>query len=184
MLTSPSFFSKKLKIRKIIVLILRIKESQYTPLFRSFFITSHPNLKKEVMGKGRSYMNSYADGYMRGKVVKEVGALLEHMIVEEITTPTIINLEFGSAYDTIRKLRQQETSISFEIIRQFCYVLGYYLYQEIQAVENYKKYVRERESRLAMLYEMKEKYKKIYGMQAAVVLNLMHQGKDLLAFMK
>ncbi len=27
-------------------------------------------------------------------------------------------------------------------------------------------------------------YKKIYGMQAAVVLNLMHKGKDLLAFMK
>lgn len=113
------------------------------------------------MARGRSYMNSYADGYMRGKVVKEVGALLEHMIVEEITTPTIINLEFGSAYDTIRKLKQQDASISFEIIRQFCYVIGYYLYQEIEAVENYKKNVRERESRLAMLYEMKEKYKKI-----------------------
>lgn len=27
-------------------------------------------------------------------------------------------------------------------------------------------------------------YKKIYGMQAAVILNLMHKGKDLLAFMK
>lgn len=129
-------------------------------------------------------MNSHAGDYMRGKVVKEVGALLDHMLVEEITTPTIINLEFGPAYDTIRKLRQQETSISFETIRQFCYVIGYYLYQEIQAVENYKKYVRERESKLAILYEMKEKYKKIYGMQAAVVLNLMHQGKDLLALMK
>lgn len=129
-------------------------------------------------------MNSHADDYMRGKVVKEVGALLDHMLVEEITTPTIINLEFGPAYDTIRKLRQQETSMSFETIRQFCYVIGYYLYQEIQAVENYKKYVRERESKLAILYEMKEKYKKIYGMQAAVVLNLMHQGKDLLALMK
>ena len=136
------------------------------------------------MGKGRSYMNSYADGYMRGKVVKEVGALLDHILVEEITTPTIINLEFGPSYDTIRKLRQQETTIYFETIRQFCYVIGYYLYQEIEAVENYKKNVRERESRLTMLYEMKEKYKKIYGMQAAVVLNLMHQGKDLLAFMK
>ncbi len=136
------------------------------------------------MGKGRSYMNSYADGYMRGKVVKEVGALLDHILVEEITTPTIINLEFGPSYDTIRKLRQQETSIYFETIRQFCYVIGYYLYQEIEAVENYKKNVRERGSRLAMLYEMKEKYKKIYGMQAAVVLNLMHQGKDLLALMK
>ena len=51
-------------------------------------------------------------------------------------------------------------------------------------MENYRKNVRERESRLNMLYEMKEKYKKIYGMQAAVVLNLMHKGKDLLAFMK
>lgn len=136
------------------------------------------------MGKGRSYMNSYADGYMRGKVVKEVGALLDHILVEEITTPTIINLEFGPSYDTIRKLRQQDTSIYFETIRQFCYVIGYYLYQEIEAVENYKKYVRERESKLTMLYEMKERYKKIYGMQAAAVLNLMHKGKDLLAFMK
>ena len=136
------------------------------------------------MGKGRSYMNSYADGYMRGKVVKEVGALLDHILVEEITTPTIINLEFGPSYDTIRKLRQQDTSIYFETIRQFCYVIGYYLYQEIEAVENYKKYVRERESKLTMLYEMKERYKKIYGMQAAVVLNLLHQGKDLLALMK
>ena len=136
------------------------------------------------MARGRSYMNSYADGYMRGKVVKEVGALLDHILVEEIATPTIINLEFGSAYDTIRKLRQQKTSISFEVIRQFCYVIGYYLYQEIQAVENYQKDVRDRETRLAMLYEMKERYKKIYGMQAAVVLNLMHKGKDLLAFMK
>ena len=129
-------------------------------------------------------MNSSADGYMRGKVVKEVGALLDHMIVEEITTPTIINLEFGPTYDTTRKLRQQDASIFFETIRQFCYVIGYYLYQEIEAVENYKKYVREKESKLTMLYEMKERYKKIYGMQAAVVLNLMHKGKDLLALMK
>lgn len=121
---------------------------------------------------------------MRGEVVKEVGALLDHMLVEEIITPKIIKMDFGPAYDTIRELRQQETSISFETIRLFCYVIGYYLYQEIQAVENYKKDVREREARLTILNEMKEKYKKIYGMQAAVVLNLMHQGKDLLAFVK
>mgnify|MGYP006895528739 FL=1 len=136
------------------------------------------------MRRGRSYNKSNADGYVRAKVVKEVGALLDHMLVEEITTPTLIKLEFGPSYDTIRKLRQQDTSIYFETIRQFCYVIGYYLYQEIEAVENYKKYVRERESKLTMLYEMKERYKKIYGMQAAVVLNLMHKGKDLLAFMK
>lgn len=129
-------------------------------------------------------MNSSADDYMRGKVVKEVGALLDHILVEEITTPTIINLEFGPAYDTTRKLRQHDASIFFETIRQFCYVIGYYLYQEIEAVKNYKKYIRERESKLTMLYEMKERYKKIYGMQATVVLNLMHKRKDLLALMK
>ena len=39
------------------------------------------------MASGRSYMNSYADGYMRVKVVKEVGTLLDHMLVEEIATP-------------------------------------------------------------------------------------------------
>ena len=136
------------------------------------------------MGKGRSYMNSYADGYMRGKVVKEVGALLDHMLVEEITTPKIIKLDFGPSYDAIRDLRQQKSSISFETIRLFCYVIGYYLYREIEAVENYKKDVRERGARLTMLNEMKEKYKKIYGMQAAVVLNLIHQGKDLPALMQ
>ena len=136
------------------------------------------------MGKGRSYMNSDADAYVRGKVVKEVGALLDHMLEEEITTPTLIKLEFGPSYDTTRALRHQKNSISFETIRRFCYVIGYYLYQEIKAVENYKKNVRERKTRLTMLYEMKEKYKKIYGMQAAVVLNLMHQGEDLLALMK
>ena len=114
------------------------------------------------MGRGRSYAKSNADGYMRGEVVKEVGALLDHMLVEEIITPKIIKMDFGPAYDTIRELRQQETSISFETIRLFCYVIGYYLYQEIQAVENYKKDVREREARLTILNEMKEKYKKIY----------------------
>lgn len=45
---------------------------------------------------------------MRGKVVKEVGALLDHMIVEEITTPTIIKLEFGPSYDTIRILSSKK----------------------------------------------------------------------------
>ncbi len=136
------------------------------------------------MGRGRSYKNTNADDYMRGKVVKEVGALLDDMLVEEITTPTLIKLEFGPSYDTTRKLRYQDSSTSFETIRQFCYVIGYYLYQEIQAVENYKKDVRKREARLTKLYKMKEKYKKIYGMQAVVVLNLMHKGKDLLALMK
>lgn len=152
----------------------------YIALFHNFT----PKLKFEVMARGRSYTKSYADGYMRGKVVKEVGALLDHMLVEKITTQKMIKMEFGPVDDTTRKLKQQDASISFEIIRQFCYVIGYYLYKEIEAVENYKKDVRNRESRLAMLYEMKEKYKKIYGMQAVVVLNLMHQGKDLLALMK
>ena len=72
------------------------------------------------MARGRSYTKSYADGYMRGKVVKEVGALLDHMLVEKITTQKMIKMEFGPVDDTTRKLKQQDTSVSFETIRQFC----------------------------------------------------------------
>ena len=31
------------------------------------------------MARGRSYAKSNADGFMRGEVVKEVGALLDHI---------------------------------------------------------------------------------------------------------
>lgn len=134
------------------------------------------------MAQGRVYSKTKADAYMRGKLVGEVGKLLDHLLVEDITTSKIIKAEFGPSFDTTRHLREQNLSISFDTIRKFCYIIGYYLSQEIQAVEDYKKNVRERESRLQMLYEMKETYKKIYGMQANVVLNLIHQGKDLRAF--
>ena len=133
------------------------------------------------MTQGSGYKNSYADGYMRGKVIEEVGTLLDHMVNEDITTPKLIKMEFGFTYDTIRDLRKKKSSISFETIRKFCYAIGYYLSKEIQAVEGYKKDVTTRESRLKMLYEMKETYKKIYGMQAAVVLNLIHKEKDISA---
>lgn len=134
------------------------------------------------MTKGRVYNKTNADTYMRGKLVKEVGALLDQMLLEDVTTLKIIISDFGTTYDTIKDLRNKNSSISHDTIRKFCYVIGYYLSQEIQAVEDFKKNVRERESRLKMLYEMKETYKKIYGMQATIALNLIHKGTNLSAF--
>lgn len=140
------------------------------------------------MGQGRIYSKTNADTYMKGKVIEEVGALLDHMLVEDITTNKIIKAEFGPSFDTIRNLREKNPSISFDTIRKFCYIIGYYLSKEIQKVEESKeskeskKNMEARESRLKMLYEMKETYKKIYGMQAIIALNLIHKGKNLSAF--
>ena len=134
------------------------------------------------MTQGRVYNKTYADIYMKGKLVEEVGSLLDHMLMEDIATAKIIKADFGTSFDTIRYLKNKENSISHDTIRKFCYIIGYYLSKEIQAVEDFKKNVRERESRLQMLYEMKETYKIIYGMQANIVLNLIHKGEDIKAF--
>lgn len=134
------------------------------------------------MAQGRTYSKSKADAYMRGKLVEEVGAVLDQMLLEDITNLKTIVSDFGTTYDTLRDLRDKQKSISHDTIRKFCYIIGYYLSQEIQKVEKYEKSVIERESRLKMLYDMKETYKKIYGMQAIVVLNLIHKRKDIKAF--
>lgn len=134
------------------------------------------------MGQGRIYSKTNADTYMRGKVIEEVGSLLDHMLDEDITTSKIIKSEFGPSFDTIRHLREKNPSISFDTIRKFCYIIGYYLSKEIQKVEESEKNMEERESRLKLLYEMKITYKKIYGMQAIIALNLIHEGKNLSAF--
>ena len=82
------------------------------------------------MTKGRSYINSYADRIMRENMIEEVGTLLDLMMNEDMMTPKEIHMEFGVDPKTIAALRKKKTSITFESIRKFCYVIGYYLMKE------------------------------------------------------
>lgn len=135
------------------------------------------------MTKGRSYINSYADGIMRKNMIEEVGTLLDLMMNEDMMTPKEIHMEFGVDPKTIAALRKKKTSITFESIRKFCYVIGYYLMKEEAARERKIRWGRDKEQKKKdemneIINKLKERYEKIYGMMASFVEDL-YKKKDL-----
>lgn len=75
---------------------------------------------------------------MRLSYIERIGTLLGIMIGEDISPRKSIVNEFHVAYDTIRKFLKFDTTIQFETIAKFCYIIGYYLHEECEAVENYR----------------------------------------------
>lgn len=135
------------------------------------------------MARGNSYDKSYADRYMRVKKIERVGLLLDQMLFDDICSLKTLELEFDISNPTVKKLRSMKSSVSHNTLNKFCYIIGYYLHQEIEAVENYQKHVTERELWLNKLYDMKERYHKIYGESADDVKDLIKKKKiDLRKF--
>lgn len=134
------------------------------------------------MARGNSYDKSYSDKYLKEKKIKRVGPLLDQMLFDDICTLKTLELEFDISNPTVRKLRSMKSSVSHNTLNKFCYIIGYYLHQEIEAVENYQKHVTERELWLNKLYDMKERYHKIYGESADDVKDLIKKKIDLRKF--
>ena len=134
------------------------------------------------MARGNSYDKSYSDKYLKEKKIERVGPLLDQMIIDDISPLKLMKMEFDIANPTVRKLRDMNSSISHNTLNKFCYIIGYYLHLETVAVENYQKHVKERELWLKKLYDMKEKYHKIYGDSADVVEDLIRKKIDLRKF--
>ena len=131
------------------------------------------------MGKGRSYINSYADRIMREKVIEEVGTLLDHILNEGITTPKEIYMDFGVDHKTISALRKLKSTITFETIRKFGYVIAYYLQREYDAIECGKKWTVHKDEDLEGIHMMKEAYKSYYGTLGTYALQMIKEKKDL-----
>lgn len=134
------------------------------------------------MARGNNYDKSYADRYMRKKKIERVGPLLDQMVIDDISPLKMLEIEFDIANPTVRKLRNMNSSVSHNTLNKFCYIIGYYLHQETVAVENYQKHVKERELWLKKLFEMKERYHKIYGESADDVEDLIRKKIDLRKF--
>ncbi len=134
------------------------------------------------MARGNSYDKSYSDKYLKEKKIKRVGPLLDQMLFDDICTLKTLELEFDISNPTVKKLRSMKSSVSHNTLNKFCYIIGYYLHQEIEAVENYQKHVTERELWLNKLYDMKERYHKIYGESADDVKDLIKKKIDLRKF--
>lgn len=121
---------------------------------------------------------------MRLSYIERIGTLLGIMIGEDISPRKSIVNEFHVAYDTIRKFLKFDTTIQFETIAKFCYIIGYYLHEECEAVENYrsKKHIKDRDERLACINQLQREYKEIYGAGAEAVENLIKKKVDLRQF--
>ena len=134
------------------------------------------------MARGNSYDKSYSDKYLKEKKIKRVGPLLDQMVIDDISPLKMLEIEFDIANPTVRKLRNMNPSVSHNTLNKFCYIIGYYLHLETEAVENYQKHVMERELWLKKLFEMKERYHKIYGESADDVEDLIRKKIDLRKF--
>lgn len=134
------------------------------------------------MARGNNYDKSYSDGYLRMKKIERVGPLLDQMIIDDIAPRKLLEIEFDIANPTVRNLRDMDPTVSHNTLNKSCYIIGYYLHREIEAVENYQKHVKDRELWLKKLYDMKERYHKIYGESADDVEDLIRKKIDLRTF--
>lgn len=121
---------------------------------------------------------------MRLSYIERVGTLLGIMIGEDISPRKSIVKEFHVAYDTIRKFLKFDSTIQIETILKFCYIIGHYLHEEYEAVENYKskKHIKDRAKRLGRINQLQREYKEIYGAGADEVEDLIKKKVDLRQF--
>ena len=121
---------------------------------------------------------------MRLSYIERIGTLLGIMIGEDISPRKSIVKEFHVAYDTIRKFLKFDSTIQIETIVKFCYIIGHYLHEEYEAVENYKskKHIKDRTKRLGRINQLQREYKEIYGAGAEAVEDLIKKKVDLRQF--
>lgn len=136
------------------------------------------------MAKGRTYINSYADQCMKEDLIKEVGSFLEELIVKDIAPLKMIKKDFPITNPSIRKLRDLKPSVSYETIREFCYIIGYYLHEEENAVRNDEKHLDDKNDWLNYLSDLKERYLGIYGRSAKFVMSLIEDNIDIRKMVK
>lgn len=127
---------------------------------------------------------SPAVSLVRLSYIGRIGTLLGIMIDEEISPRKLIVDEFHVSYDTIRRFLNFKDTIKFETILKFCYIIGHYLHEEYEAVENYKskKHIKDRTKRLGRINQLQREYKEIYGAGAEAVEDLIKKKVDLRQF--
>lgn len=72
--------------------------------------------------------------------------------------------------------------VSHNTLNKFCYIIGYYLYLETEAVEKYQKHIKGHDLWLEKLFKMKDAYHKIYGDSADDVEDLIKKKVDIPLF--
>lgn len=175
-----------LTIRKKYALFLRplrdVKGLEIPPIIANF--TQKIKIAMVEEAKEIEKSESPAVRLMRLSYIERIGTLLGIMIGEDISPRKSIVNEFHVSYDTIRNFLNFDSKIKIETILKFCYIIGHYLHEEYEAVENYrsKKHIKDRTKRLGRINQLQREYKEIYGAGAEAVEDLIKKKVDLRQF--
>lgn len=120
-----------------------------------------------------------AQGYMEEELSNELRPLVKSMLQKDIVTRKQLKKEFHIDYKTVRKLVAEGVKISMGSILKFNYAIAYYLNEEKKKQKSKANKEKVDEVCVSEVEKLDKGYRKLYGIQATIVDELIAKGVDL-----
>lgn len=120
-----------------------------------------------------------AQGYMEEELSNELRPLVKSMLQKDIVTRKQLKKEFHIDYKTVRKLVIDGVKISMSSILKFNYAIAYYLNEEKKKQKSKANKEKVDEASVSEVEKLDKGYRKLYGIQATIVDELIAKGVDL-----
>lgn len=120
-----------------------------------------------------------AQGYMEEELSNELRPLVKTMLQKDIVTRKQFKKDFHIDYKTVRKLVIDGVKISMGSILKFNYAIAYYLNEEKKKQKSKANKEKVDEVSVSEVEKLDKGYRKLYGIQATIVDELIAKGVDL-----
>ena len=120
-----------------------------------------------------------AQGYMEEELSNELRPLVKTMLQKDIVTRKQFKKDFHIDYKTVRKLVIDGVKISMGSILKFNYAIAYYLNEEKKKQKSKANKEKVDEVSVSEVEKLDKGYRKLYGIQATIVDDLIDKGVDL-----
>ena len=120
-----------------------------------------------------------AQGYMEEELSNELRPLVKSMLQKDIVTRKQLKKEFHIDYKTVIKLVIDGVKISMGSILKFNYAIAYYLNEELNKQKSKANKEKVDEVSVSEVKKLDKGYRKLYGIQATIVDELIAKGVDL-----
>lgn len=116
---------------------------------------------------------------MEEELSNELRPLVKSMLQKDIVTRKQLKKEFPIDYKTVRKLVIDGVKISMGSILKFNYAIAYYLNEEKKKQKSKANKEKVDEVSVSEVEKLDKGYRKLYGIQATIVDELIAKGVDL-----
>lgn len=120
-----------------------------------------------------------AQGYLEEELSNQLRPLVKSMLQKDIVTRKQLKKEFHIDYKTVRKLVIDGVKISMGSILKFNYAIAYYLNEELNKQKSKANKEKVDEVSVSEVKKLDKGYRKLYGIQATIVDELIAKGVDL-----